>query len=67
YDAWEEGKKKVMVASTALGAGIDIQSIRLVIYLKSPFQLMDLVQGTGRAGSDGKRAVSICMPANNDI
>ncbi|KAK3297022.1 uncharacterized protein B0H64DRAFT_298220, partial [Chaetomium fimeti] len=45
----------VMVATSALGLGMDLKSVVLVVYW-NPRTLMDLVQMFGRAGRDGSPA-----------
>lgn len=48
-----------MVATSALGAGIDVQGIRLVVHLHMPDGLLDFAQEVGRAGWDGASVRSI--------
>ena len=50
-----------MIATTALGCGIDIPNIQLVIYAGAPFSLTDFVQGSGRAGRDGRPSSTIIL------
>jgi superfamily II DNA or RNA helicase len=51
-----------IVATSALGAGIDIPDVRQVIHYGLPRTLRDFVQESGRAGRDSHPAFStICM------
>ncbi len=52
--AWGAGEKStVIVATAALGAGVDLPGIRHVLHLDAPTGLLDYAQETGRAGRDG--------------
>lgn len=52
----ENGKKRVVIASTALCMGINFPDIRYVIHWGPPRNLLDYHQQSGRAGRDGKPA-----------
>ena len=52
-DSWIDGSEKVMIATSALGTGVDIDGIRLVVHLGRPHGIMDFVQEVGRAGRSG--------------
>ncbi|GME47484.1 hypothetical protein B0A55_11426 [Neofusicoccum parvum] len=55
------GVVRVVVATSALGMGIDIPDIRLIIHTDEPRDLLDYAQESGRAGRDGlaSRAVMV--------
>ncbi len=55
------GKEAVMVATNALGLGINVPDIRLVIHVERPRRLRDYAQESGRAGRDGKESEAIIM------
>jgi superfamily II DNA helicase RecQ len=57
-ESWMDGAEKVMVATSALGTGVDIAGIRLVVHLGRPHGIMDFVQEVGRAGRGGERVES---------
>ena len=69
-----EGKKEVfeefnrphcpvIVATNALGLGIDNPKVRVVIHAEGPRNLRDFAQESGRAGRDGRVSESVVMMA----
>ncbi|KAI6107257.1 P-loop containing nucleoside triphosphate hydrolase protein, partial [Pisolithus thermaeus] len=55
YQDWIEGRgSKIMVATSAFSTGNDYPHVRLVLHLDKPFDMLDYIQGQGRAGRDGK-------------
>ena len=53
---------RLLIATTAFGLGVDCPDIERVINWGSPNTLEELVQESGRAGRDGRQAVSILYP-----
>lgn len=58
------GQRRTIVASSALGLGIDLPDVRLVVHVDPPRTLLDYGQESGRAGRDGRtsRAVIVVGP-----
>src|SRR5690606_13410277 len=44
----------LIIATSALGAGVDIPGVRLVVHWNSPSSIIDFAQQSGRAGRDGR-------------
>ncbi|KAL7271177.1 hypothetical protein RUND412_006082 [Rhizina undulata] len=61
FQAWRNGDHKFIVATSALGAGIDIPGVRVIIHINKPGKLIDFVHESGRAGRDGKPSKSIVI------
>lgn len=54
-------KGALLVATSALGMGIDIPDIRTILHLGWPWGLLDYAQETGRAGRDGLPSEAILI------
>ena len=50
---FRSGLSRVVVATSALGMGVDIPDIRMIIHADEPRSLLDYAQESGRAGRDG--------------
>lgn len=66
--AWMSGLKRdqygdgrVIVATNALGLGIDVPDIRVVLHIEMPVEMADYAQQSGRAGRDGLRSEAIVI------
>lgn len=60
-----QGKKKIMIATSAFGMGIDVPDIELVIHFNTPISMTDYIQQIGRAGRDGRKARCILFYDQN--
>ena len=58
---WSNGSEQTLVGTTAIGAGINCASVRLVVHIDLPYSFVDFVQEIGRAGRDGLRSASIIL------
>lgn len=66
-NTWLENGSRVLVATTALGAGVDITNIRLVFFVGMPHSFVDFAQGSGRGGRDGKPARTIVLYSPDEL
>jgi superfamily II DNA helicase RecQ len=56
-----EGRSRVIAATNALGLGVDLPDIRVVIHAGQPQKLRDYSQESGRVGRDGKSSEAIIV------
>lgn len=55
-----------LICTNAVGMGIDIPNIRLVVHWLQPESAEDYLQEFGRAGRDGRPAVAVIFKSPND-
>lgn len=55
------GNSRIVLASSALGMGVNFPDVRFVIHLGPARSIVDHVQQAGRAGRDGKQAYNIVI------
>ena len=51
-----QGKRKIMIATSAFSMGIDVPDIELVVHFNAPISMTDYIQQIGRAGRNGRKA-----------
>ena len=51
-----QGKRKIMIATSAFSMGIDVPDIELVVHFNAPISMTDYIQQIDRAGRDGRKA-----------
>lgn len=61
------GKKNIMIATSAFAMGVDKSDIRLVLHWNMPFSIVDYYQQIGRAGRDGNPAHAVLFYRSEDI
>lgn len=61
----EESTTKLVIATSALGMGVDIHKYSNVILYGAPKSIVDTVQEIGRVGRDGKEAATQFLPSKN--
>lgn len=62
YHEWLKGEPSpVMVATSAFSTGNDYPHVRLVLHLDKPFDMVEYMQGQGRAGRDGAPAMCYAL------
>ena len=64
---WSLNKKRVMVATSAFGMGINKEDVEVVIHFFLPPNMESYVQESGRAGRNNKQAYSYIIINNRDI
>lgn len=62
-----KGIKRIIVATTAFGMGINVPNIRLVLHFNLPLSAIDYYQQIGRAGRDGKKSHAMLLYHPDDI
>ncbi len=65
--AFESGKARVLVATSAFGMGVDLPDVRVVVHLQAPGSPEAYYQEAGRAGRDGKAARCVLYFGQQDV
>ncbi|XP_076072468.1 ATP-dependent DNA helicase RecQ-like [Mytilus galloprovincialis] len=58
---------KIVIATSALGMGVDIVNINTVLFYGPPRSIVDLVQEVGRVGRDGSVSVAFILYNHNHM
>ena len=66
FKNWVDGKTKVIVATSLLGCGIDVEGVSLVLHLGTPWSVLDFAQESGRAGRGGRLSTSIVFASEKE-
>lgn len=64
--AFMSGERRIMVATSAFGMGINKSDVRLIIHYNLPLSIIDYYQQAGRAGRDGGKARCILIYRKSD-
>lgn len=66
--SWQAATTPVMLATTALGAGLHAPHVRLVVHIGACENLLAYAQETGRGGRDGDAAHAVTLvPSDQDL
>jgi superfamily II DNA helicase RecQ len=60
------GRQRIIVATSALGMGVDMPDIRCIIHIDWLFSVLDYAQESGRAGRDGSPSEAIMILQDGD-
>ena len=63
YQSWFGGETPVMICTSAFSTGNDYANVRLVVHMKMPLEMTELIQAQGRGGRDGQPAKCYMLPA----
>lgn len=66
FQAWLRGETPYIVATAALGTGIDVPGITHVIHLEAPHSIIDYAQEAGRAGRAGEGVAAVIVVEEKD-
>lgn len=65
FEDFRSGRTQLIVATSALGLGIDIPDIRAVVHVDWPFGMIEYSQEGGRAGRDRQASENIVIIRQN--
>ena len=59
-----DGEVRIVIATSALGMGVNIRDIERIIHYGIPCDMEEYVQEIGRSGRDGRRAIATLLYHN---
>jgi superfamily II DNA helicase RecQ len=65
FEDFRSRRTQLIVATSALGLGIDIPDIRAVVYVDWPFGMIEYSQEGGRVGRDRQASENIVIIGRN--
>jgi len=66
FKDWVEGKYRVVVATSLLGCGIDIEGVGSVVHYLTPWSVLDYAQESGRGGRGGRPSTSMIFASQDE-
>lgn len=66
FKDWVSGKHRVVVSTSLLGCGIDVEGVEVVLHLETPWSVSDFSQESGRAGRGGHPSMSIIFASEDE-
>ena len=67
HEAWREGEYTWMSATSGFIHGVDYPHVRYSIFAGKPHSLTELIQGAGRCGRTGEKAVVFVVVEQDDL
>jgi superfamily II DNA helicase RecQ len=64
--AFMDSRQRIILATSALGMGVDVPDIRCIIHIDWPFSVLDYAQESGRAGRDGLPSEAVMIVQDGD-
>ncbi|KAG1742875.1 hypothetical protein EDB19DRAFT_1827580 [Suillus lakei] len=64
YRDWFTGKSLVMICTSVFSMGNGYLHVQLVIHLKTPLEMTEMIQAQGRGGRDGQLARCYILPSS---
>lgn len=65
FAKWRSGENPIMVATNAVGTGIDLSNLYALLHCGFPYDFFTYVQNIGRLARDGKRGFALMIAEEN--